>query len=87
MLFWEYSVLPLAMLEMCDHVPVVITAASGGLGSTAGKLTTNAGSQIGVAVSSRSDSTINATFTISSSAAAQSYSVVTTNSSGASCSG
>jgi hypothetical protein len=68
-------------------VPVVITAASGGLGSTAGKLTTNAGSQIGVAVSNWSDSTINATFTISGSAAAQSYSVVTTNSSGASCSG
>lgn len=40
-----------------------------------------------MAVSNWSDSTINATFTISRSAAAQSYSVVTTNASGASCSG
>ncbi len=67
-------------------VPVVITATNGGLGSTTGKLTTTAGSQIGVSIASWSDSTINATFTINSGAAAQSYSVVTTNSSGASCS-
>jgi len=64
-------------------VPVVISG--NGFGSTTGKLTTTAGSQIGVAIGSWSDGTISATFTIGTSAAAQNYSVVATTSSGASC--
>jgi hypothetical protein len=66
-------------------VPVVISGS--GFGSTTGSLTTTAGSQIGVAKGTWSDSTINATFTINSGAAAQSYTVVVTTSSTAACPG
>jgi hypothetical protein len=66
---------------------VQVGISGSGFGSTTGSLTTSAGTQIGVAKGTWSDVAINATFTINSSAAAQSYTVVVTTATNASCPG
>jgi hypothetical protein len=64
---------------------VSVTISGVGFGSTAGTVTTTAGSQIQVAIKGWTDGTINTTFTISGTASTGTYTVVVTTSATAAC--
>ena len=64
---------------------VQVTISGSGFGSSAGNVTTTAGSQIQVAIKSWNDGQIGVTFTISSIAATGNYTVVVTTAASAAC--